>query len=374
MMVQSLFISMPMMVCAIFTMELMLSWMRSHDSAQGWLALWALVTTLLYSGHFVFFHHAYELLPLSDTVYVACNLAVYPLYLIYISELTDDRPISRRLPLLVVLLGFPVVAAMTIWALYAAMSPVAVDRFVSLYLYEGMRDGLAGPSQVQAWVHDATHVIFALQVLGVMVAGIRKIRRYNRRLNYHFADTDDKYLGGITVVLWLLVVTSLFSVLVNAIGRQWFEGSMLLALPSLLFSVLLFCIGWMGLLTRSYIYEMSQVEPARPSDAETDACGPDYRSLASQFEQLMTVEQLYLLHDLRLDMVVQRLGTNRTYLLAALKQEMGMSFNEYVNHKRIAYARKLMESNPNMLKSDVAARSGYNSQSAFYRNWKQMGG
>jgi AraC-like DNA-binding protein len=96
--------------------------------------------------------------------------------------------------------------------------------------------------------------------------------------------------------------------------------------------------------------------------------------LAEQFEQLMNVEQLYLLHDLRLDIVVQRMGTNRTYLLAALKQELGMSFNEYVNHKRIAYARKLMESNPDMLKSDVAARSGFNSQSAFYRNWKNLGG
>ena len=374
-MIQSLFISMPMMVCAIFAMELMLKWLQSHDSAQGWLALWALVTTLLYIGHFVFFHHAHDLLPLSDTVYVACNLMVYPLYLIYISELTDERPISRCLPLLVVLLCFPVVAALTIWTLYACMPPVAVSRFVSLYLYEGVRDGLAGPSLVQAWVHDATHVIFALQVLGVMVAGIRKIRRYNHRLKYHFADTDDKHLGSITVMLWLFVVISLFSVLVNAIGRQWFEGSILLALPSLLFSVLLFCIGWMGLFTRSYIYEMSQAEPAC-SSAVTDPAnsGPDYQSLASQFEQLMTVEQLYLQHDLRLDMVVQRLGTNRTYLLAALKQVMGMSFNEYVNHKRIAYARKLIENNPDMLKSDVAIRSGYNSQSAFYRNWKAVGG
>jgi AraC-like DNA-binding protein len=51
-----------------------------------------------------------------------------------------------------------------------------------------------------------------------------------------------------------------------------------------------------------------------------------------------------------------------------------MTFNEYVNHKRVAHARKLMEENPDMLKSDVAARSGFNSQSAFYRNWKNFKG
>ena len=363
---------MPMMVCAIFTLELMLSWLRQHDSAQGWLALWALVATLLYSGHFVFFHHANDLLPLSDTIYVACNLTVYPLYLVYISELTDVRPISGRMPLMIGLLGLPIVAALTVWSLYANMTPVAIGRFVNIYLYEGAREGLEGVAQIQAWVHDAAHALFALQVLGVMVAGFRKIRRYNHRLKYLFADTEDKHLGSITVLLWLLVVTSLFSMLVNAIGRQWFEGSMLLALPSLLFSVLLFCIGWIGLTTRSYIYEIAQTEANADKLKEEGNAGSDYQTLAMQFEQLMNVEQLYLLHDLRLDMVVQRLGTNRTYLLAALKQEMGQSFNEYVNRKRIAYACKLMESNPDMLKSDVATRSGYNSQSAFYRNWKNL--
>ena len=378
-MIQSLFIAMPMMVCAIFAMELMLSWLRRHDAAQGWLALWALITTLLYSGHFIFFHHANDLLPLSDTVYVACNLAVYPLYLIYISELTDKRPISTRLPLLIVLLGLPLVAAVVVCATYASMTSEAVERFINTYLYEGSRDGLAGVAEVQAWIHDATHVLFGLQVLGVMVAGIRKIRRYNHRLKYIFADTEDKHLGGITIVLWLLVVISLFSVLVNAIGRQWFEGSVLLALPSLLFSVLLFCIGWIGLSVRSYVFELEQpetepVEPVVVHKKYQTAGGPDYHSLAEQFEQLMNEEQLYLQHDLRLDMAVQRMGTNRTYLLAALKRELGMTFNEYVNHKRVAHALKLMEENPNMKKSDVAVRSGFNSQSAFYRNWKNFRG
>ena len=371
-MIQSLFIAMPMMVCAIFTLELMLSWLRGHDSAQGWLAMWALVTTLLYSGHFVFFHHAHDLLPLSDIIYVGCNLAVYPLYLIYISELTDKRPISSRLPLLVVLLGLPFVAAVAVWVTYANMTPVAIDRFVNAYLYEGSRDGLSGAAQVQVCIHDVTHVLFGLQVLGVMVSGIRKIRHYNHQLKYFFADTEDKHLSGITVVLWLLVVISLFSVMVNAIGRQWFEGSLLLALPSVLFSVLLFCIGWIGLFARSYVYDLDQTEPVALLEKSDSGSGLDCKALAEQFEQLMNVEQLYLLHDLRLDMVVQRLGTNRTYLLAALKQELGMSFNEFVNNKRIAYARQLMDSNPDMLKSDVAARSGFNSQSAFYRNWKNL--
>jgi len=367
-MMQSIFIAMPMMVCAIFTVELWLSWLHQRDSARGWLALWALVTTLLYSGHFVFFHHAYHLLPLSDTVYVACNLLVYPMYLIYISELTDARPLSGRLPLMILLLGFPVLVSLVVWSLYANMTTEDVGKFINLYLYKGSHSGLTGVAEVQAWVHDAAHVLFGLQVIVVMTAGIGKIRRYNRRLKYHFADTEDKHLSGITLLLWLLVATSLFSSIVNVIGRYWFEGSLLLALPSLLFSVLLFCIGWNGLTTRSYLFEMIHSETATPK--VSNASGPDYKALAQQFDQVMTVEKLFLLHDLRLDTVVQRLATNRTYLLAALKQELKMSFSEYVNEKRIEYAHQLLESNPNLTKGDVSTLSGYNSPSAFYRNWK----
>jgi AraC-like DNA-binding protein len=109
-----------------------------------------------------------------------------------------------------------------------------------------------------------------------------------------------------------------------------------------------------------------------PNSGVPESSGTDFALLARHFNQLMTDEQMYLMHDLRLDFVVQRLGTNRTYLLAALKQELGMTFNEYVNRRRIAHARQLMKANPSILKSDVAARSGYNSLSAFYRNLKNL--
>ncbi len=367
----TLTVALPMMVCAILALELFLSWHQKHDVAQGWLALWALVATFLYGGHYVFFHHVYYLLPLSDTVYVFCNLAVYPLYLIYISELTEATPLSTRLNSLAILLGLPLLIALVVWGLYASMSTADVERFVRTYLYNGSHTGLTGLLLAQAIVHDVARGIFGLQVVWVMVAGIRKIKRYNQHLKYFYADTDDKHLGTITIILWLLVATSLFSMLANAIGRYSFEDSLLLAFPSVLFSALLFCIGWTGLSIRSCITEMQQEPQAPPlADGSSDGTNSGYKVLATQFEQLMNIEQVYLEHDLRLDAVVQRLGTNRTYLLAALRQETGLTFNEYVNRKRIAHAKQLMKSNPGILKSDVAARSGYNSLSAFYRNLK----
>ena len=372
-MVKSLLVALPMLVCAIFALQLLLIWWRHRDAAQGWLGVWASVTTLLYAGHFLYFHRAMDLLPLSDTLYVGANLAVYPLYLIYISQLTEKQPISSRRRLLAAWLSLPLLGSLAVGFLYALMSKEEIRNFVEIYLFGGSRQELTGISLVQAYVHDVSHVVFALLVLGVMVTGIRKIRRYDLKLQDLYADTDDKQLNGISIILWLFVVTSFFSVAVNAVGRPSFDHSLLLAIPSLLFSSLLFGICWIGLETHSFSDEMERSDAlVFPNSGVPESSGTDFALLARHFNQLMTDEQMYLMHDLRLDFVVQRLGTNRTYLLAALKQELGMTFNEYVNRRRIAHARQLMKANPSILKSDVAARSGYNSLSAFYRNLKNL--
>lgn len=372
-MVKSLLVALPMLVCAIFALQLLLIWWRHRDAAQGWLGVWASVTTLLYAGHFFYFHRAMDLLPLSDTLYVGANLAVYPLYLIYISQLTEKQPISSRRRLLAAWLSLPLLGSLAVGFLYALMSKEEIRNFVEIYLFGGSRQELTGISLVQAYVHDVSHVVFALLVLGVMVTGIRKIRRYDLKLQDLYADTEDKQLNGISIILWLFVVTSFFSVAVNAVGRPSFDHSLLLAIPSLLFSSLLFGICWIGLETHSFSDEMERSDAlVFPNSGVPESSGTDFALLARHFDQLMTDEQMYLMHDLRLDFVVQRLGTNRTYLLAALKQELGMTFNEYVNRRRIAHARQLMKANPSILKSDVAARSGYNSLSAFYRNLKNL--
>ena len=45
-----------------------------------------------------------------------------------------------------------------------------------------------------------------------------------------------------------------------------------------------------------------------------------------------------------------------------------MTFKEYINRKRIAYAEQLMAQDPSTPKNEIATRSGYNSISSFYRN------
>lgn len=85
-----------MFVCGTLTVELVLSLIGQFNRPRCWLLAWAAACTLLYTCHMLYFHRVASVYPLADVVYVVCNLAVYPLYLIYISELTQARPLSRR--------------------------------------------------------------------------------------------------------------------------------------------------------------------------------------------------------------------------------------------------------------------------------------
>ena len=374
-MLQDLLTSAPVIVCSLNTMMLLLNWRRQPNSAVGWLTVWSVATMLLYACHFLYFQHATEFLPVSDSLYTVCNLVVYPLYLIYISEQTDLQPLSSK-PLLVggvLVLGL--LGGVIIFTLYAVMDESETHEFINTFLYNNRSDGLEGTAWLQSVAHRTCQTIFAVEVVVVAMIGYRKIKRYNRTLEQLCADTDDKSLRPIGIILQLLVVTGVLSFAVNYIGRQHFADSLWLAVPALVFSVLLFSITWVGLNYHTTLRDISNSKVTTGTTVEENkpASQNDQRAMKNQLEQLMMQERIFLRQDLRLDDVALMLGTNRTYLLATLRNEMGMTFKEYINRQRIAYAEELMRRVPNISKIEVASQSGYGTPSSFYRNMKAYG-
>ena len=303
-----------MVVCAVITVELALEWLRGGNRAIRMLLLWAAIATLLYACHYLFFHHTYSLLPYSDTVYTACNLAVYPLYLLYISELADTRPLLSQPVKSSVLFAPAAIGALACGIAYAMMSPEETGKFITTYLYGGHRLGLHGRPLTQAIIHDICHALFS---------------------NLLFADTERRSLHWVNNVLVLLVATSFLSLIANEIGRSRFADTLWVALPSTVFTSVLFAIGWLGmhkrpaakeLLAELDLKEMNVPQEKKENDEEesntaeksTDNEGKGMTSLIARATALIEGEKLYLQNDLKLDDVATLLGTNRTYLIYAL--------------------------------------------------------
>ena len=369
-MIYEFFSSLPLMVCVVMVVQLTLTYRRRTDKAIRWLLLWAIATLLLYGCHFIYFNHFSDLLPFSDTLYVALNLTVYPLFLLYISAITDRKPLSQQKRFLWSAFTLPVAAGIVVGGLYGAMDAGEAKAFITSYLYLGYETTLSGLALAQAWVHIVCHITFAIQVIIVIVRGFRRIRRFNKTVEQLYADTENKEIEAIPTILILFIVTSLVSTIVNVIGRQMFVDTVIIALPSVAFSALIFALSWVGMQHNFSMRDIPEEQEKETDDSEKVTAVPSANSIIiyEKLENLMNNEQIFLQNDLLLNDVAKLLGTNRTYLLQALSSCAHMTFKEYINRKRIAHAEQLIANNPLMPKTEIATRSGYNSMSSFYRN------
>ena len=271
-MIYEIFTSLPLMVCVVMVIQLTLTYRKRMDKAIRWLLRWAIATLLLYSCHFIFFNHHIDLLPFSDTIYVVQNLTVYPLFLLYISEITDRIPLSQQKSFLWSVFIPPIMAGIVVGCLYGVMDAGETKAFITNYLYHGHETSLSGLPLVQGWVHIICHVIFAIQVIIVIVRGFRRIRRFNKTVQQLYADTENREIQSIPTILILFIATSLASTIVNVIGRQMFVDNIIIALPSVAFSALIFALSWVGMQQNFSMRDIPEEQEKETEDTEqTDA-------------------------------------------------------------------------------------------------------
>lgn len=366
-MILNLAISLPLITCALFSMLILLEWYNRQLREQHTLFAFMLTATLLYVGHYIYFNRAADLLPLSDILYVSANLTVYPLYLIYIIRLTSKWRAVYWLMLLPGLL-----AIMATGTGYIFMTDEEDRMFVHNYLYHNSQTGLTDMALFQAYIRQFCKLVFAIEVIATVVIGSMMIRRYDRMVDEFYADTDDKSMRNIQSILYLVLTIAVLSFIVNIIGRARFtDHEIILTTTSLMFSALLFAIGYEGLHRHFSIIDMRTNKEQVSNDDSAALKDAVNRSMTERIIALVENDKIYLQPDLKLDDLAQMMHTNRTYIYQAVNQQMGISFNEFINRYRIAHAKRLMASDPTLSMNDVALHSGFASLSSFYRNMKK---
>lgn len=361
--------SLPMIVCGVLSVLIVLSLYDCRNMAKTRLLFFMATATLLYLAHFIYFNRLMAVIPLTDAIYCFCNLAVFPLYYLYIEELTDYRPNRWRqaIYLLPSLLG-----GMAVGLLYILMDRQEMTLFIEHYLYGNEFASFSGLTFWQAMIHVAVRIVFALQVPLVLYFGFRRITAYNAVVETNYSDIEGKRIVWVKTLLVLFAVTSLVSFVFNLIGRQRFiDEAVPLAIPAVLFSMLLLLIGHVGLNQRFSVQDI-EAEVFLESEPIPEDCA--YSELLEKIRKLMSEEKLYLYPNLKVSDLARLLNSNRNYIYNAINVEMGISFSDYINSQRIDYASHLLEANPKLSINDVMFKSGFTSASAFYRNFKKFKG
>ena len=95
--------------------------------------------------------------------------------------------------------------------------------------------------------HNISKIVFCLEIIPILVLGIRRINRYDKMLEQYYSSPEQKQLKWVKMMLILFVITSIISLISFAIGRHYFVNRITkLAIPSTLYSLLLFTIGYIG--------------------------------------------------------------------------------------------------------------------------------
>ena len=362
-----------MFVCGFWVVMIALNqYFDGRNKARMMLMLFMAVATLLYAGHCVFLNRFYSNMPLFDSLYAFSNLAVYPMFYLYIDSMTSSESHLRRTWWYLVP---AVVIGIIVSTIYTIMSPHDIDTFVRIISYKEDYGSGTGLCRVMGLVRLAAKIIFAIEVVTVLVAGSRKITAYNKSIEAYYADTEGKRLVVYQWYMYLFTACSVASIIFNFLGRYRFiDSPWTIAIPSLTFSSLLYLLGFISLRQTFTIDNFVQEQAEDASILENLPDCESENSLARRIEEVVTQQQLFLRHNVKVSDIAAELFTNRLYVSTAINDEIGVSFSDYINKKRIDYAIQLMRTNPQMTMCEIADRSGFSSDKSFYRNFKHFTG
>ncbi len=314
----------------------MLHW-KGQNAAQHILGLFGWVCTILYGCHAQFYMG--EQSELGEWLWMTCSLSVYPLYYLYILRLTTDM---TRFPWWSISLLIP-----------ALILPTAEYFFPSINMYH------------------VREVSMAAIVLFVCCSGLTILNRFEHEIHEFYADTEGKSSCSIRLLLVLFAICSVCSVIVSSIGRKFFQERLILAIPSIVFSLLLFAVFYLGE-RYTFTAEEMQKDGRTEDSCPTDVAEDEHQQWISELERLMTEDRVYLEPNLKIADLAARVGTCRTYISNHINQQKGMSFSDYINEQRIRYAEQLKKEDPTLSNEYLAAATGFASEQSYVRNYRKF--
>lgn len=309
------------------------------DKAKRILTVYISTCVVLYFCHALYFTIGipYEM----ECVWTLCSLSVYPLFYGYLSRLTSSSFTFRQ------------------------MLP---------YLFPGFAIALAKYLFPNAGIDAARLLLSAVQVVFVCYFGIRKLRAFDCQLQSFYADTEGRETSYVYRLLVAVICVSLLSAVANSLGRQFFGESLYLLVPiSLAFSVMLFALNYICF-SRTFTVEELEKESVEGEQDESISVEDD-ATIGRKLETLMSDRQYYLTKNLKISDVVKQIGSNRTYVSNYINTNYNCSFSDYINRKRIDFAKTILLSSTEDVKlSTIADSSGFSSESSFYRNFQKIVG
>jgi AraC-like DNA-binding protein len=212
----------------------------------------------------------------------------------------------------------------------------------------------------------STFPFLKLQLLVYPVYCLFLIYRYLRDIQYVTSANEKKKLNWLLFFTYGITFTSLGDIVLNIFPETRFAG-----VAYLLFWVFINIFFFKAIIDPDQFLgiEEKKLLPLQLSMEK----GLEYFSI---IENTIASNQLYLDPDLSLSNVAQAVGLSDRLVSQSIKQNVHLNFSDYINLKRIAYAKDLLQRTTSSEKNilEILYDSGFNSKSVFNSQFKKHTG
>lgn len=384
-------VQLPFSVCAVWFLLILC---KRHKTVSDRLIMW--VMGLLAASFFCGSHHMdpypnYRLLAIYDIILNFSSLAVFPISCLYIRSCYEDKeltwvPYLSTIPSLAVLAMTSVLTAM----LGLSRSAAIIEIFHSGVLIRGSLTSLEN-----AYVTLTYQVYYILFFISLSVSLVYMFSRlFTGKFKFiHIAaflrSEKSSFIANV-ICLFFVIFFILWGV--SVLFSTVFHNSLSIwsSLWALFASVVLFMVGYVTAvpsLPGGYInldrlrHPFTAMRQSTQDFLQGIDSGPmagvsnsGYDKIMEAFKQHMEKEHGYLNPSLTIEEIARILNTNRTYVSKLVNLYYGMTFRDYVNIKRIEFAKQLMSDEPDASLDYISAKSGFQSSTQFIRKFRETEG
>lgn len=346
---------------------------KNAGTPKKMLALFMTASALLYAAHALYFSKNYTLYAVMDPIYTFANLSVFPLFYLYIKSLTKEKAISyKSIWILSPAIFFSLISAI----IFMIAPKEEVQNFIHVYIYkEASTFNFSTLLKLQIILIYLERISFALLLFPSTYLSWKLIMEYEKKLKEFYSATENRSLAWTRKLLIATILTAILSLFFNSIGKSFFVGeATLIAVPSLLFSALLYSIGYFGY-NQAFSIKDYQKDLLAEKTLKTQNNSSSLKSkLQTEITRILEEDQIFRNPDLSIIDISQILKTNRTYISSIINSEFESSFCDLINHYRIEYSKKLLLHKNAYILEYVSSESGFASVNSFLRAFKKETG
>ena len=339
---------------------------EKENKAKLYLACYMVLITFVFAANYYYFEHNFKIYTLIHSLHIGSVLAIYPGAYIYVKLLVQPGLKSGRLmfhfiPSIIFILASAII-------FYPVLSFQEREYFLKEYRYH--------PDFTDPWlkvlymVRMANVGMLFIQVVVYSIFTMRTLKQ-NKKGFCECLSIPDKYqLSWLKLFNYALAFSAFICVFIYTISPQkLFGDERFLAYPLVLIAIILWFFGIMGNNQKFIQYDL--LHSNLDNDPKTE---PDESVLAVQLSQLFEQEKLYLDSELKIWDVARRVGSNRTYVSQTINGHFRQNFAAFVNKFRVKEALEVVEENPEISITELAAKCGFGSATTMNRAFKEFAG